>query len=424
MRFRERFLPQLKKFDGFLIRPDNARRVVTPAYDGMSPMQRREFAGRNPGNYVNVMRTLEEYDDDCKPTLDEILQHNQSHLDQLLGDGVFVKTKSPAFYLYRLRCGVREQTGVIADMPVSDYVDGRLKKHEDTQLEKENMLTQYHEAVGAMSSPICVAYPDRGGIDDAVERAKLADPYLSFAAWDEVEQTVWRVDNPQIDQALIEEFADIETTYLTDGHHRCASSARFSTMVSGRSASGGESPNSGHLLVALFPQSQLRIYSYFRCVRDLNGLDVDELIEAIADAGFKIEAKDINEHDSLLPDAGGKITMIVDDKAYALAIPDALIPVDDPTGALDVSILQNELLAPILNIQDARADDRLSYMPGTEGISGLIERCKTLWRVGFACVDTKIEEVIQVADAKQTMPPKSTWFDPKLRAGIFLRTCR
>ncbi len=416
-------MPQLKKFDGYLIRPENAQRVVTPAYDGMSPMQRRQFARRYPGNYVNVMRSLEEFDD-CKPTLDEILQHNQSHLDSLLSADVFARTQSPAYYLYRLTEGAHEQTGIIADLPVSDYVDGKLKKHEDTQREKEQMLTKYHEVVGATSSPVCIAYPDRSRIDDAVERVKSTKPYLNFIAWDDVEQTVWRVDDPQIEQLLAEEFAQIEFTYLTDGHHRCASGARFSTIVSQQSLANGDSRNADHLLVALFPQSQLRIYSYFRCVRDLNGLDPSDLTAAIIEAGFGIERKDITDHDSLLPDSCGEITMIVDNQAFALTIPESLIPVGDPTGSLDVSILQNEILSPILGIHDARADERLSYIPGVEGIRGLIEKCDNQWRLGFACIDTTIEEVVRVADAKQTMPPKSTWFDPKLRAGIFLRTCR
>ncbi len=415
-------MPQISKFVGHLVRPQRACSVVTPAYDAMTPAQRRTFAGRNPGNYVNVMRSLDEFDERNKPTLEEVLAHNQSHLQWLLDSDAFELTPHPAYYLYQLKCGAHEQTGLIANMPVADYTDSRLKKHEDTQRQKEDMLVRYQEAVGVTSSPICVAYADRGGIDDAVRQVKTGVPCLKFSAWDEVEQTVWRVDDAQVEQMLADEFAQVEHTYLTDGHHRCASGARFAELVRQRSAGATLLPNAEQLLVALFPQSQLKIHSYFRCVRDLGGMTVAQLVSAIEAAGIEVERQPI-ESDQLLPQASRQITMIAGCRAFRLRIPEALVPERDPVGRLDVSILQNKILAPILSIRDARGDDRLSYAPGVEGISILKERCSSDWQVGFACVDTKIEEVIEVADAAQTMPPKSTWFDPKLRAGIFLRQC-
>ncbi len=415
-------MPQISKFGGHLVRQRRACSVVTPAYDAMTPAQRRTFAGRHPGNYVNVMRSLDEFDEYNKPTLEEVLAHNRSHLRWLLDGDAFARTPHPAYYLYQLKCRAHEQTGLIANIPVADYTEARLKKHEDTQRQKEDMLVRYQDAVGVASSPICVAYADRAGIDDAVRQAKTAAPCLKFSAWDTVEQTVWRIDDAQIEQALADEFAQVEYTYLTDGHHRCASGARFAELVRKRSAAASMSLNAEQLLVALFPQSQLKIYSYFRCVRDLGGMSIAQLVSAIEGVGIEVEQQPI-ESDQLLPQVRRQITMIAGHRAFRLRIPDALVPERDPVGCLDVSILQNKILAPVLNIGDARGDDRLSYVPGVGGISVLRERCSSDWQVGFACVDTKIEEVIEVADAAQTMPPKSTWFDPKLRAGIFLRQC-
>ena len=415
-------MPKIRKFNGYLVEPERATNVVTPAYDAMLPSERREFAGLYPGNYVNVMRSLDEFDGSGL-TLEEILHHNQSHLNQLLDNGAFLNTSSPAYYLYKLRAGQHEQIGVIADIPVNEYTQGRLKKHEDTQLEKENMLTRYQEAVGVTSSPICVAYADRSDIDDAIQQATQDEPYLKLTAWDDVAQTVWKVSDPALSAQLEQGFADIEYTYLTDGHHRCASGARFAEIVKQRAAGVDECPNSDHLLVALFPDSQLRIFSYFRCVRDLDGMDESELIAAIAATGIEVRHKDSRDLDALLPTRSRDITMIVDDSVYGLRIPAAMVPSDDPAGSLDVSILQERILASVLGIHNARSDERLSYAPGVEGIAGLMERCKKDWRLGFACVNTTIQEVIEVADAGQVMPPKSTWFDPKLRAGIFLRYC-
>ena len=415
-------MPKIRKFDGYLVEPKRAASVVTPAYDAMLPSERREFAGLHPGNYVNVMRSLEEFDG-SGPTLEEILHHNQSHLNQLLENGAFLNTSSPAYYLYKLQAGQHEQIGVIADIPVDEYTQGRLKKHEDTQLEKENMLTRYQETVGVTSSPICVAYADRSEIDDAIEQATQEEPYLKFTAWDDVAQTVWKVSDSALSAQLEQGFDDIEYTYLTDGHHRCASGARFAEFVKQRAAGAEECPNADHLLVALFPDSQLRIFSYFRCVRDLNGMDESDLITAIAATGIEVQQKDTRDLDTLLPVRSRDITMIVDDSVYGLRIPAAMVPSDNPAGSLDVSILQERILASVLGIHNARSDERLSYAPGVEGIAGLMERCKKGWRLGFACVNTTIQEVMEVADAGQAMPPKSTWFDPKLRAGIFLRYC-
>lgn len=415
-------MPHIKKFEGFLVDSNHVGEVVTPAYDAMTPAERREFAHSHPGNYVNVMRTLEEFDE-SGPTLEEILEFNQSNLDTLLNKGAFVRTTSPAYYLYRLRSGTHEQTGVIAEIPVDDYTDGRLKKHEDTQLEKENMLTRYQQTVGVTSSPVCVAYPDRDDIDEAVINAMQLSPQLKFRAWDDVEQTVWRIDDPEIALQLELGFKQIEYTYLTDGHHRCASGARVAKMAEERSSAGQSSTAGGDLLVSLFPESQLRIFSYFRCVRDLGELSFSDLINSIRDAGIAVHQISVEDGDGLLPDRARNITMIADEKAYRLQIPESMVPSNDPVGSLDVSILQDRILSPILGIHDARTDSRLSYTPGVEGVVGLMARCKEGWQLGFACVDTTMQEVMDVADASLVMPPKSTWFDPKLRAGIFLRYC-
>ena len=406
-------MPHIKKFEGFLVDSDQVGEVVTPAYDAMTPAERRGFAESHPGNYVNVMRTLEEFDE-SGPTLEEILEFNQTNLNTLLNNGAFVRTADPAYYLYRLRSGTHEQTGVVADIPVEDYTSGRLKKHEDTQLEKENMLTHYQQTVGVTSSPICVGYPDRDDINEAVDKAVQSPPYLKFSAWDDVEQTIWRISDPEIASQLEFGFGQIETTYLTDGHHRCASGARIASQPS--SAGRG-------LLVSLFPESQLRIFSYFRCVRDLGELSLSDLIHSIRDAGIEIERISADDGDSLLPDRARCITMIADENAYRLQVPESMVPSNDPVGSLDVSILQDRILSPILGIHDARTDSRLSYTPGVEGVSGLMARCREGWRLGFACVDTTMQEVMDVADARLVMPPKSTWFDPKLRGGIFLRYC-
>ncbi|MDE0308471.1 MAG: DUF1015 family protein [Acidiferrobacterales bacterium] len=414
-------MPVISKFDGYVVNPARARSVVTPAYDAMLPSERREFAEKYPDNYVNVMRTLEEYPD-SPPTLNEILEYNKYHFNLLMANDVYEKTASPSYFLYRLRAGGHEQTGLIADMPVSDFVEGKLKKHEDTQIEKENMLVRYQQSVGVTSSPICVAYADTDEISEAKRDVMGKAPILDFSAWDDVEQTIWRVDDLEVERQLQRSFEDIEYTYLTDGHHRSASAVRFAKAAKQKGAKVKGS-KADQMFVALFPKSQLRIYSYFRCVRDLNGLEHTQFLSAIESAGIRVEPRDLQDADQLLPSNAREVTMIVNQQVYSLQIPQSMVPQDDPAGSLDVSVLQQRVLSPILGIRDARSDQRLNYIPGVEGMAGLIERCRKNWQVGFACVDTAIQEVIDVADAGQVMPPKSTWFDPKLRAGIFVRYC-
>ena len=416
-------MPALKPFDGYLVAPEHADEVVTPAYDAMLPAARRAFAEKYPGNYVNVMRTLDEHADDevNKPTLDDILQHNKRQLNALFEKGAFTRIATPSYFLYQLSIDDHVQVGLIADIPINDYAVGRLRKHEHTQTEKENLLTHYNEIVGVTSNPVCVAYTATETILDAVADAMLEPPYLKIRVWDDVEQTVWQITNPETCKTLEREFNHIDITYLTDGHHRCASGLRFSENARSRGKHDADASHN-YLLVAMFPAHQLRVFSYFRCVRDLNGLEPAELVGAIDRAGFDIHAMNSGT-DTLLPTKARDVTMLIDNIAYRIKIPDHLIPQDDPAGRLDVSIIQDQILTPILGIGDARSDSRLSYMPGSEGISGLQQRCTDGWRVGFACFNTTVQEIMDVADAGKVMPPKSTWFDPKLRAGLFLRYC-
>lgn len=415
-------MPAIAKFNGFLVNADRLKSVVTPAYDALTPAERRAFAEKYPENYVNVMRTLEEFDG-SGPTLDELLEHNQKNLARMLSDKDFVATEHPAYYLYQLRCQGHVQTGVIANIPVEEYLSGRLKKHEDTQLEKEKMLTHYQRTVGVTSSPICIAYEDRDDIARAIDEAQQKPPLYKFCAWDDVEQCIWRVDDVKVSAEFERGFLNIGDTYLTDGHHRCASGARIAEGYADDSQSDHSSAPGRKLFVALFPKSQLRIFSYFRCVRDLGELEFDSLLSAITQAGFQLEPIVDVDVNCWPPKHRQSITMLIDGKAFRLQIPDSMVTVGDPVASLDVSILQDRILSPIFGIHDARSDKRLSYTPGVEGIRSLVKRCQQGWRVGFACVDTTIQEVMDVADAAKVMPPKSTWFDPKLRGGIFLQYC-
>jgi len=418
-------MPKIKPFEGYIADPAQVAAVVTPAYDAMLPQERRSFAERHPGNYVNVMRTLEEYADDADPpTLEQVLEHNRARLNELLARQAFVETEQAGYYLYKLAVNGHEQVGVIADIRIEEYECGRLRTHENTQVEKEDLLARYLSAVGVTSSPVCVAYQPNESVSAAVRMTMESAPLLHVKSWDDVEQTVWRVCDPGLASQLEQAFESIDVTYLTDGHHRCASGIRHARNQREAGFGDAEAAKHNFLLVALFPADQLRIFSYFRCVRDLNGLTNEAFIAALKDAGFDVASMSGTGEDDLLPSNCADITAFVDGQPYRIRIPEAHIAKDDPVKSLSVSILQDRILNPILGIIDARKDSRLSYMPGVAGVAGIIDRYRDDgWRLGFACFNTTMQEIMDVADAGRVMPPKSTWFDPKLRAGLFLRRC-
>ena len=411
---------RVRPLDGYIVDAARASQVVSPAYDALTPAQRHEFATTHPQNYLNVMRSREEFPANECPELDELLATNAATLKRMMDAGDFVRYPKPAFFVYRLREGGHVQTGLVAEIPVEEYEKGLVKKHEHTQTGKEDDLTIYQTRVRASSSPICLTYPAVPVIEDYITLLSNQQPLIEFVDRDGLEQTIWAIDDESQVSHLKNLFARIPESYLTDGHHRAASATRFRDLerVANTQHTGEEPYNL--LLVAFFPSNQLRILEYNRCVKGLNGRSPDAVLRAI-ETSFALEGYDWPDAEAVRPRTRGEFSMFVDDSWYRLTAHEDLIPVGDPVGALDVSILQTLLLGPILSIDDPRTDARMSYLSGAFGMSQLEEHCRENDLVGFAVYPTAIEDLMAVADIDDVMPPKSTWFDPKLRSGIFLR---
>jgi uncharacterized protein (DUF1015 family) len=409
----------IRPFASYVIRDEYAARVVSPAYDALTPEQRHAYARRHPENYVNVMRSLDEYPSAVRPTLDELLATNAEHLQRILASGAYRYDESPCLFLYRLSIDGHVQTGVVAEIPIVDYDRGLVKKHEHTRADKEDLLTRYNEVVGVNSSPVCLAYPQNDSIDALVNRALGEAPLVDFVSEDGVAQTLWRLVDPELTERLTTLFAGIPIAYLTDGHHRAAAGSRYAAKRRENDADPNDVDAFNFLLVALFPHDQLRILPYNRCVRDLNGHTVASLLDALHDGGFDVIK--VVGRDAAAPRQHGEFGMYIDAQWYRLGAGTAAAPSgDDPVQALDVSILQERILEPVFGITDSRLDARLDYVAGVNGLAGLEERCAAGWRAAFACYPTSIEELMAVANVDAVMPPKSTWFDPKLRPGIFI----
>ena len=411
-------MTQIRSFQPYLAAPARVTEVASPPYDSMQPEERAAFGARHPENFINAIRSIEEFPDSDRLSLDELLHQNSTVLEKLLGDGSFVLESQPGIFVYQLCCQDHMQTAVVAEVPLSDYYAGSVRGHEDTRPDHEDHLYEYLNVVGAVSSPICAAYPGDAAIDEVVSCITQHQAWLDFTDNYGVTQKIWRVADRESLSRLESLFERISVIYLTDGHHRVASGARHADRRNGQYNTDGPW---NYLLMALFPVDQMRILPFNRCVRDLGDLSAKDLLSALASV-FSVEECNPDELSFQGPQRRGEFILLMDDQYYRLVIPADLVPTD-PVEALDVSLLQRLVFEPLLGISNPRADPRLDHVTGDTGLEGLRQRCRLGWRLGFACYPPSFSELMAVADAGLRMPPKSTCFDPKARSGIFVRRC-
>jgi uncharacterized protein (DUF1015 family) len=412
-------MPAIKSFSGYLVDPAQAQEVVSPGYDAFTPQERYEFTISHPCNYLNVTRSQDEFPENERPSLEQLLASNAANLKRLIDEGAFVYQERSCLYLYRLAVDGHEQTGVVAHISIEEYEQGRLKQHENTRAEHEDRLVQYLAGVGATSSPICVAYSQRDEIDELVDTLSRESPILDFVARDGVTHTIWRLEDDRLTTRLVEQFAAVPELYLTDGHHRSAAVCRYAAnrRAENPNHTGDEPYN--NLLVAMFPHDQLKISPFNRCVRDLYGHSLSEFVSSL-EKSFEVNELGNDATQDPKPTMQGEISMLIDGSWYRLKARPNVVPVDDPVRAFDVVILQEQILGPVLGIHNPRSDPRLEYIPGAFDRRAMESVCDSGWRVAFATHPVAMEDLMRIADAGKVMPPKSTYFDPKMRSGIFL----
>jgi uncharacterized protein (DUF1015 family) len=405
-------VPRIHPFAGYVVDAGRAPEVVAPAYDSLSPAERIRYAASHPHNYLNAMKSLEDFDGDAD--IDDILAENRSNLDRLLAEGCFRRQRRPALFVYRLALDGHVQTGLVGELAVSDIERGAVLKHELTRVEREQLLVDYQMRVGASSSPVALAYPASERIRNLQRQVVAgATPRLDLASEDGVRQTLWRIDDATLADELVAAFAAVPVTYLTDGHHRVAAASRLLAQL----RDDGRDPRAAsvwdRLLVALFPHDELRVLPFHRCVSDLGGMTRECFLERLGQVA-EIEALTADSANPPSPARAGEFTMVLDDACYRLRLESA-------NGRMDVSLLQERVLEPVLGIGDSRADARLEYVSGVLGVDGVNRLRQSGWRVCFYCHPVSMEDVMRVSDAGGVMPPKSTSFEPKVRSGLFLR---
>ena len=393
-------------FEGYLVAARWAGAVVAPPYDSLTPEERRRHADAHPESYLNAMRSADDFVPGHAPGLPALHEENVRFLRAHVGNGRFV-ARPRCVLVYRLACGGHVQRGVVAEMPIDAYLDGRIRRHEFTRVAREDALAEYIDRVRTASSPVSLAYRSDGGIRSLLDTATEDRPAVSHTTEDGVEHDIWVLEGADA-HALIDAFGSVSTAYLTDGHHRCAATARFSTA-------GADV----RLLVVLFPDDELRILPYHRVVRDLGGHSADSLLARLAER-FVVEPLPDDDLDAARPRKRGEFAVHVDGRWYRFRLADDEARPSEPAAAIDAAILQAQIIGPLIGITDPRDDERLGYVSGAGGLDSLRRACSEGWRAGFALHPTSMEELVAVADAGQVMPPKSTWFDPKPRSGFFI----
>jgi uncharacterized protein (DUF1015 family) len=407
----------IKAFSAIRPRPDIAGRIAALPYDVYNTEEAREIIKSEPLSFLKIDRPETQFEPklNIDPYSSEVYEKAHDTLWNMIAMGEFVSDETPCYYVYQLIMDGRSQTGIVACSAVADYENGIIKKHENTLKEKEQDRILHIDTCNAQTGPIFLAYPSNDAINKIINDEKKKAPIYDFVSNDNIKHTVWKIDDIQGIIAIYEAFLEIKHTYIADGHHRAASAVHVCQERKKANSRHTGREDYNYFLSVLFPDNELMIMDYNRVVKDLNGLTEKEFLGRIS-SSFKVE--EIRK-EAVKPELKGIIGMYLGDNWYKLSIDDS-IKSDDPIKSLDVSILQNYLLEPVLGIFDPKIDKRIDFIGGIRGLGELERRVKGDMKVAFAMYPTSIKELFAVADAGLLMPPKSTWFEPKLRSGLFL----
>lgn len=388
--------------------------VAALPYDVYNREEAKAEVLREPKSFLKIDRAETQFDDSVDTYAPCVYEKAKELLEAMIADGTFITDTDKAYYVYELTMNGRPQTGIVACASIDDYQNNVIKKHENTRADKEIDRITHVDTCSAQTGPIFLAYRANAVINAEVAKARGQKAIYDFVSPDGIRHTVWKINEGESVNAICNAFSEIQDIYIADGHHRAASAVKVGLRR--REANPGYTGEEefNFFLSVLFPDEQLMIMDYNRVVRDLNGNTKDEFLA-------KIEEKfDVRESSGqVAPSKKGEVGMYLDGKWYVLNA-HADILSDDPVDGLDVAVLQNNVLTPILGIEDPRTDKRIDFVGGIRGLSELERRVSEGMAVAFSMYPTSIGELFAVADAGLLMPPKSTWFEPKLRSGIFI----
>ena len=403
---------RIRPFQAIHPTTSDATRVASVPYDVVNREEAAAIGQQNEDSFMHIVRAEIDLDPEISPYDTSVYAKAKENYKRLLDIGVLIKDKEPSLYLYRQCMGDHHQVGIVACCHVDDYNDNLIRKHEKTRQVKEDDRTNHVLGINANSGPVFLTYRGKRAIDSIVSDEMNKRPIFHFVADDGVMHTGWRVQNKD---ALIEACEQIDIAYVADGHHRSASAARAAVELQSKNINHNGSEEYNWFLTVLFPSSQLDILPYNRVVFDLHGNTPEELLNQLKEAGTLSETSNPN------PSSSGSCCIYLGKEHGWFQFDFKNIDTTDPIASLDVDLLQQQILAPLLGVGDPRSDTRIDFVGGIRGTDALEQRVDNGdAAIAFSMFHTTIEQLLDVADANLIMPPKSTWFEPKLRSGLFI----
>jgi len=415
----------VKAFKGIRPIEELASKIAALPYDVMSSEEARDMVVDNPYSFLHIDRA----EIDLDPSVDihdkKVYEKARENLDKMIEDGQFIQDEKPCLYIYRQIMNGRAQTGLVFCASIDDYLNNVIKKHEYTRADKELDRINHVDYCDSNTGPIFLTYREDEVTSEVIKEwtkeGTKRKPVYDFVSEDGIGHQVWVIDNEIIVEEIIALFNEIENLYIADGHHRSASAVKVGLKRREENPDYTGEEEFNYFLAVAFPDNDLMVMDYNRVVKDLNGLSTDEFFEKLKDNFIITESK---ENVQIKPSSKHTFGMFIEDKWYLLEAKKGSFNEEDPIKSLDVAILQDNILTPILGIEDVRTSDRIDFIGGIRGLSELERRVHKDMKVAFSMYPTEVVDIMKVADTNQVMPPKSTWFEPKLRSGLFVHKLR
>ncbi len=407
----------VRPFRGLRPKPEYAKNVASPPYDVLSSEEAREIALHNPLSFLRINKAELEFDDGVNPYSEEVYKKGKENLQKLIDDGIMIRDDKPCFYIYRLTMDGKSQTGLVALTSVVEYDEGKIKKHEHTRPEKVNDRANHILYLEAQVGPVFSTFRYDKNADEVLKKiASESDPEVDFNSDDNVRHQFWVVKDDVLIGKIINAFASIPCLYIADGHHRSQSASKVARMYREKNPHHTGEEIYNFFLNVIFPDKELRILPYNRVIKDLNGMTLDEILEK-ASVKFHISPAE----GEVNPERPHQFGLYSEKKWYLLEAKEGSFDPENPTGSIDAAILGDNFIAPILGITNPKTDKRIDFIGGIRGIGELVKLVDSgKYKIAFSLFPTSIEQLLKVADAGEVMPPKSTWFEPKLRSGMIV----
>ena len=405
----------IQPFRAYRPKTELAARVASVPYDVINTAEARQLAAGNPYSFLHVCRPEIDLPEGIDEHEDRVYAMGAANLKRFIAEGIIAREAEDSLYVYQQRMGDHVQAGLVALCSVREYEENRIKKHEFTRRDKEDDRTRHVSEQNANAEPVFLTYRAQTEVDAIVDSVRASEPLYDITTPDGIAHTIWKIAAPATIAKLSELFRGVGALYIADGHHRTASAVRYGQACRARNQHPTGNEPYEFFMAVVFPHNQLKIFDYNRVVKDLNGLTAEQFLAKI---GEKFE---VSATSSRQPSQAASFGMYLQGKWYTLKARAGSYPAEDPIKRLDVSILQDNLLSPVLGIHDQRTDKRIDFVGGIRGMDELERRVKEGFAVAFSLYPTSLDQLIDVADAGEIMPPKSTWFEPKLRSGLLVR---